>query len=466
MSRSLTAAFVLAPLATLAGSAQADSIDDYINTELARQHVPGLALAVIEHGQLVRAQGYGFANLEHHVPVHPDTVFETGSLGMQFTAAAVLLLVEDGKLHLDDPVRKYLPAAPRSWAPITIRQLLNHTSGLPTTPNGEFRRDYTDEELLNIIYRQELNFPAGSHWSFSYTGYLILGMLIKKATGESYADLLARRVFTPLGMRTTRLMDYLAIIPNRAAGYELRDGQLRNQEWVSPTANSTADGALMFSVLDYARWEAATVGHRILQSAEWAETARPAGLPNGYTYPYGLGWHLERHAGQDVWRSAGTWQGFQSCVIRYLGDELTVIALANSDNANPELIALQVAGMLDPKLARSPAAPIEDGEPALTRHIAALLQEIGAGHANYAAFAFISRSEFTESMAENQKTLASLGPRRELALFAHEQQGNEQAYHYRARFDNGLCEVILSRTPAGRISHFELRRIEDWSTPL
>jgi CubicO group peptidase (beta-lactamase class C family) len=213
--KTLTAA-VLA--LTLTGTAHADAIDDYINTEMTRQHIPGLALAIMQHGQLLRAQGYGFANLEHHVPVHPDTVFETGALGMQFTAVAVMLLVEDGKLRLDDPVRKYLPAAPKTWAPITLRQLLEHTSGLPTTPNGEFRVDYTDDELLGIIYKQELNFPAGRRWSFSYTGYLTLGMLIKKATGESYSDLLARRVFGPLGMHTTRLMDYLAIVPNRPPG--------------------------------------------------------------------------------------------------------------------------------------------------------------------------------------------------------------------------------------------------------
>jgi CubicO group peptidase (beta-lactamase class C family) len=452
-------------LATPIGVARADAIDDYINTEMTRQHIPGLALGIMQHGQLIRARGYGFANLEHSVPVHPDTVFETGSVGMQFTAVAVMLLVEDGKLHLDDPIRKYLPQAPRTWATITIRQVLNHISGLPTTPNGEFRRDYTDDELLNIIYKQELNFSAGAHWRFSYTGYLVLGMLIKKATGESYADLLTRRVFAPLGMRTIRVMDYLAIIHNRAAGYELRNGELRNQEWVSPTANSTADGPFIFSVLDYARWDAA-IGHEILQPASWALIAQPTALPGGHTYPYGFGWYLGHNSSQQIWRHAGSWQGFQSFVIRYLGDELTLIALTNSDNANPTSIVHHVAGMLDPKLAQPAAAPIEDREPKLTEHIETVLQQIGTGRPNYADFAFISKSEFAESMVENQKVLTSLGPRRELALFAHEQQGNEQVYHYRARFDHGLCDLILAIATTGRISRFELARAEDWSSPL
>ncbi|MFZ2983130.1 MAG: serine hydrolase domain-containing protein, partial [Sphingobium sp.] len=122
---------------------RADPIDDYVNAEITRQNVPGLSLAVIRNGQLMRANGYGLANLEHHVPVHPDTLFKTGAVGMQFTAVAVMQLVEDGKIGLDDPIRKYFPDSPVSWGPITIRNLLNHTSGLPTTPNGNFRTEYT-----------------------------------------------------------------------------------------------------------------------------------------------------------------------------------------------------------------------------------------------------------------------------------------------------------------------------------
>src|SRR6185295_6850667 len=167
--------FLVAVLfAGFAGGARADAIDDYINAEMARQHVPGLALVIMKHGQLVRTQSYGFANLEYHVPVHPDTLFQTGAIGKQFTAVAVMLLVEDGKLRLDESIRTYLPDAPRSWAPITIRHLLNHTSGLPTNPNGDIRREYSDDELLKGIYKQEPNFPAGSRWSYSNNAYVTL----------------------------------------------------------------------------------------------------------------------------------------------------------------------------------------------------------------------------------------------------------------------------------------------------
>ncbi len=450
----------------LTGTARADAIDDYINAEMTRQHIPGLALAIMQHGQLVRAQGYGFANLEHHVPVHPDTVFETGALGMQFTAVAVMLLVEDGTLRLDDPVRKYLPAAPKTWTPITIRQLLEHTSGLPTTPNGEFRRDYTDDELLGIIYKQELNFPAGTRWSFSYTGYLTLGMLIKKATGESYSDLLARRVFGPLGMHTTRLMDYLAIVPNRAAGYELRDGALRNQEWVSSTANSTADGALIFSALDYARWEAALFGQKLLKADSWTKLTQTPRLPGERTYPYRPGWFLEHSAGQEVWHQSGSWQGFQSYAVRFLGEELTVLALANSDNADPAAIARHVAGLFNPALAQPPGHPIEDREPQLTRQLTAVLEQVTAGTPPYTEFAFVSKPEFDETMADKQKTLRELGSLRQIALLRRNELGGDQIYRYRARYDGGLLDITLGRTSSGKISRFELSRTEDWNAPV
>ncbi len=184
-----------------------------------------------------------------------------------------------------------------------------------------------------------------------------------------------------------------------------------------------------------------------------------------HTYPYGFGWFLEHSAGQDIWHHAGSWQGFQSFVIRYLGDELTLIALTNSDNANPTLIVRHIAGMLDPKLAQSPGTPIEDREPEVTQRLGFVLQQIAAGKPHYADFAFISKSEFAESMADHQKTLKSLGPLRELALFDRQQLGDDQTYRYRARYDNGLLDLTLAIALTGQISKLELTRIDDWNAP-
>lgn len=452
--------------AGFAGGLRADAIDDYINTEIARRNVPGFALVIMRHGRLVRAQGYGFANLEHHVPVHPDTLFKTGAVGKQFTAVAVMLLVEDGKLRLDESVRTYLPDAPRTWAPITVRQLLDHTSGLPPYPNGEFRRDYTDDELLGIIYKQELSFPAGSRWGYSYTGYVTLGMLITKVSGEFYADLLARRVFAPLGMQTARLIDGIAIVPNRAAGYEMRDGELRNAEWVSPTANSTADGSLYLSLLDYARWEAGLHDRKLLKPESWAEIARPAQLASGRSYPYGLGWYLEHSAGQEVWRHSGSWQGFKTFIIRYLSDELTVVALANGESGDPARIARHVAGMLEPKLAQPPGSPIVDREPHVTARLERLLQQISDGKADYREFAFVSKQDFADLRSAYQTTLKPMGSLREIALFARKELGDDQVYRYRVRYDNALLEVNLGYAPNGKIAELTIVPADDWNAPI
>lgn len=445
---------------------QADAVDDYINEQLASQKVPGLALAVMQHGHLIRAQGYGFANLEHRVPVHPDTVFKSGALGKQFTAAAVMLLVEDGKLGLDESVRKYLPEAPESWAPITVRQLLNHTSGLAPFPAGDFRADYTSEELLGNIYPLPLMFTAGSRWGYSYSGYVVLGCLISRVTGEHYSHLLAKRVFAPLGMQTARLIDEIAIVPNRANGYEWRDGELRNAEWVSPTANSTADGSLYLSVLDYARWDAGMTEHKLLNAESWAEMARPAQIASGRTYPYGFGWYLEQDAGQDIWYHSGEWQGFKTAVVRYLGDELTLVALANGDAANPAGILRHVAGMLDPKLARPAASPIKDREPKVTKQVKSLLQQLAKGKADFESFAYVPAPDFIYVVGPYEALLAPLGSLREIALFARTERGDDQVYRYRARYDDGLIEVNLSYAPNGKIADLKLMPAGDWNAPI
>jgi CubicO group peptidase (beta-lactamase class C family) len=458
--------FFCAMAAGSAASARADAIDDYVNIEMARQHVPGLALAVMRDGQLVRAQGYGFANLEHHVPVHPDTVFETGSVGMQFTAVAVMFLVEDGKLRLDDSIRKYLPEAPRSWAPITIRELMNHTSGLPATENGDIRREYTDDELLRVIYSQELNYAPGTHWSFGYTDYGVLGILINKVAGEFYVDFLTRRVFQPLGMQTARLLDDRAIVPDRAAGYQFGDHGLRNQDWVSATANSTADGSLYLSVLDYARWNASVFGRKLLASDTWNEIMQPARLASGRSYPYGFGWFMGRSAGQQVWWHSGAWQGFQSFVVHYTDDGLTLAAFANSETGDPAKIVHHVASMLEPKLAQPPGTAIEDREPQVTGRLRSLLQQIPVGKAAYDDFAFISKFEFAKEVLEWQKTLKSLGAARSIGLFGRQELGDEQLYRYRVRYDGHLLEVTLGVAPNGKVATLELTPIDDWNAPI
>lgn len=455
----------LAVLGAALGSvtAQADAVDDYVAAQMQRQRITGLALAVMRDGQIVRAQGFGLANIEHHVPVHPDTLFKTGALGMQFTAVATMLLVEDGKIDLDASVTRYLPNAPRKWRPITIRQLLWHTSGLPATPNGEFRTDYTDDELQAIIGKEKLNFAAGTRWRFSWADYIVLGFVIRKVTGEYYGDVLRRRVFTPLHMTTARPIDEIAIVPNRASGYEWREGSLRNAEWVSPTANSTADGSLYLSVLDYAAWDAGVFARKVLKPESWAQIAAPAQLASGGTYPYGPGWFQENVGGHAAWRHAGAWQGFKTFAIRYRDPALTVVVLANSDNADPAAIARQVAALTEPGLAQAKVQPLPNADAAQAR---ALLTAIQAGTVDKTAFAYLAALDLRETLAEYQGILQPLGPLQDVALFQTLKLGDDDAAIYRARYQGGTVELRISTAPNGKIGNLELSPIDAWDAPV
>src|SRR5438876_7311757 len=264
----------------------ATKVDDYVKAEMQRQHIPGLSLAVIKDGQIILAKGYGFANVEHQVPVKPETIFQSGSMGKQFTATAVMMLVEAAKLSLSDPITKFFSDAPESWKNITVRHLLTHTAGTTDYPRDfDFRRDYTEDELLKRAEAIPLSFQPGEKWSCSNLGYVLLGILIHKVSGQFYGDFLQERVFQPLGMTTARIISEADIIPNRAAGYRLVKGELKNQEWVSPSLNTTADGSLYFSILDLAEWDAALYTEKLLKRSSlelmWTPVKLKNGQPNG-----------------------------------------------------------------------------------------------------------------------------------------------------------------------------------------
>ena len=342
------AIMIVALLVTVANaqSAQSDPVDEYVKAEMPRQHIPGLALLVMRDGKIIRAQGFGVSNLEHNVPVKPETVFQSGSMGKQFTAAAVMMLVEEGKIRLDDPIAKYLNDAPATWNSVSVRQLLSHTAGFTDYPESfNFRADYTEDQLLKIIYGIPLAFPPGTKWAYSNLGYATLGILIHRVTGEFYGDFLQQRVFHPLGMQTTRIISETDIIPNRASGYRLVKGELKNQEWVSPTVNTTADGSLYFSILDLAKWDAALYSEKLLKGSSLEQMWTPTKLKNGSPNPdhYGFGWYITTERGHRMIGHSGAWQGFKSHISRYVDDKLTIVVLANLASADPGKISDHVA---------------------------------------------------------------------------------------------------------------------------
>jgi CubicO group peptidase (beta-lactamase class C family) len=352
----LVLALAAIPLCSAPLQHSSDGVDSYIAAQLREQHVPGLALAVIRGGQVVKSQGYSLANIELDVPVTPDTVFQLGSIGKQFTATAILMLAEDGKLSLDDKITHYFPATAPRWNAITVRHLLNHTSGLADYTDDKYiapggltplHQELTDHEILRRFTTLPFGFQPGEKWSYCNTGYAILGFLIQKVSGQSYGDFLEARVFKPLGMSATRVISESDIVPNRAAGYILEKNEIKNQHWVSPHWNTLADGALYSTAADMTKWDAAITNGALLKPTSYAQMWTPAPLNNGKNYPYGFAWDLMEINGHRLQEHGGAWQGFTAHYARYPDDQLSVIVLTNLESgpSNPGKITHEVAAL-------------------------------------------------------------------------------------------------------------------------
>lgn len=332
-----------------------DRVDKFVNAYLRDHKIPGCAIMVRRKGKVL-TRAYGKANLEYGVDVTLRTLFQSGSVGKQFTAMAVMLLVEKRKLSLDKPVSKYLKddfKVPDEWSGITVRHLLTHTAGLGDYPKWiTYREYYDDKELLDMITMERLCYAPGERFEYSNLGYVTLGILITRVTGTFYGDFLRERVFGPLGMQRTRVISDQDIIPNRAAGYYFkRKNDRKNQEWVSPTFNSTADGTLYFTVGDLARWDEALESEKLLSHASYVQMWTPFQLNDGTTSPYGFGWFIGNlDSGHRVLWHDGRWQGFSAYIARYPEDRLTVVALCNLRDAKTGSIAERIARFYIPEL--------------------------------------------------------------------------------------------------------------------
>jgi len=352
-SLSLPLIFLLS-ISCLAQNSVDTKVDEYIRAAMQAQQIPGLALAVIKDGKMVIARGYGLANVEHQVPVKPETIFQSGSTGKQFTATAVMMLVEEGKLSLDDKITRYFPDGPEAWQNITVRHMLTHTSGMTDYPQDfDLRRDYTEDELYQRIKPIPLVFQPGEKWSYSNPAYVMLGILIHKVSGKFYGDFLQERIFKPVEMTTARIISESDIVPNRAAGYRVVNGQLKNQDWVSPSLNTTADGALYLTIYDMAKWDAALYTEKLLKKSSLEQMWTPVKLNDGKTHPYGFGWALGEVRGHHIIEHGGAWQGFKAQISRYVDDKLTVIVLANQIRTNQSKLAHEVAALINPDLAQN-----------------------------------------------------------------------------------------------------------------
>jgi CubicO group peptidase (beta-lactamase class C family) len=357
-----------------------DSIDRFLKAELVRQRIPGMSVAVLRGDSVLLSRGYGFANVEQHVPATDSTVYMVGSLTKPFTASAIVLLSQQRRLGLDDPIIKYLPEGRAVWSGVTIRHLLTHTSGVPQDTALDWSRDYSESEMVRSA-AQPLEFQPGARQSYSSTGYALLGVIIHRVTGAPWGAFVRDHVFRPLHMRTARVNPDAESLPNRAAGYQLENDRLRqNADQVSPSINSAADCCLSLSARDLAQWAKGLNHDKVLGRRGVELSWTPVRLNNGGTYPYGLGWNLLEQRGYRRIGHSGAWRGNHATVQRYPDFDLTVIVLLNLAQANSEGIAVGIAGIVEPALTPPHHASIgrKGGTP--PNSIDRLLRAIAAGN--------------------------------------------------------------------------------------
>ncbi len=320
---------------------------------------PGCAVLVVNHGQTVFKQAFGVTNLDNPTPLTPATNFRLASVTKQFTAAAIMLLVRDGKLKYDERLTDIFPQFPAYAQNITVRNLLNHTSGLldyedlwdgqfAEVPSAELPQ-VRDAEIVQLLARQETTrFPAGTHFAYSNSGYAVLGQIVEKVSGEPFEDFLRARIFQPLGMTNTlAFINTRNVVPNRSYGYSKK-----NNQWVFTDQSSTSavlgDGGVYTSLNDYAKWLDALRTHKLLAAEEMKPSLTPITVPkfdssSEEPASYGFGWFLDPYKGHRRMYHTGTTSGFLNAVEIFPEDDVAIVVFCNRTDVKPSERALKIA---------------------------------------------------------------------------------------------------------------------------
>jgi CubicO group peptidase (beta-lactamase class C family) len=452
----LMSLLVLLTFGSAGQAALADNIDTYIQTYMKRRQVPGVSIAIVQDGRLSRAKGYGLANVELAAPATANTVYQLASVTKQFTATAIMMLVEEGKLSVDDRITKLLPDLPTAWEPVTVRHLLNHTSGIKSyTSTKDFdkvaRKDFGQRELLDLVAHESLEFTPGEKWNYSNTGYFLLGMLIEKISGKPFGAFLDERIFKPLGMAHTRVNNLRAIVRNRAQGYTVDGPNLRNGEYVSPTQPFAA-GALLSTVTDLVKWDAALNSDRLLKRPTLEQMWKATALTGGTSAPYGFGWQIETVNGHRCIAHGGGIDGFSTFIARYVDDGLTVVVLTNSDHGDAGRLAQGIAGRVLPVLARKPEAAIADLDPQTTERLRRMILSTIKGDADLDLFSEPAKPIRAAHIKEEQADMAQHGPLKTFHLLESRSIEQGSVRRYRAVFEKETLMMFFQLDNAGKIN--------------
>jgi CubicO group peptidase (beta-lactamase class C family) len=362
---------VLLPVIVSSCPAHAETVDAYIRREMHDRQIPGLAYAIVDRG-VVTTGAYGVSNLETDTPLHITDIFEVASVIKPFTAIAVMQLVESGKVGLDDRISNYIPNSPQSWADITVRELLSHTSGLPIDSwvgwDGSPLLTITTKQHLHQLSGEPLLFPPGTGASYSDGGYFLLGVLIEQVSGQKYRDYMREHIFMPAGMESTLIENRRQIVKHHVTPYEMADGRLVNTRRVWDHELPSYFG-LWTTVGDMVRWNKALGEGRLLRPATLHEMWTPSRLKDGAAanvdgFPYGLGWFVPTTAGHRIVGHVGY---YGSVFFKLPEDSFTIIlfaSLATTNGPYQVTLAAHIASLRRPDLAPAFAPMMNLGPPA------------------------------------------------------------------------------------------------------
>ena len=444
-------------------TARADSLDTFINEQIKQRKIPGLSIAVIKDGKVIKATGYGFANLELQVPATQNTVYEIGSISKQMASEALMLLVEDGKVNLDDSINKYLPAnAPNTWQKITVRDLLNHTSGLKDwTEIKEFsyRREYSAEEFIALVKDFPLLFQPKDTWSYSNTNLPLVGIIVEKASGKTYEDFVTDRILKPLNLPSIRFKHQEDVVPNRATGYELRNDKWENGEPFRPKVIA-ASGGILATTVDLAKWWEAILQGKIVKQTSLDQMLAAAKLNDGRSVPHGFAFFIDSFNGHKVIQHFGsTVGGFGSIVRYYPKEKLTLAVIGNLEDGGfgAEYIAKRVANFYIPGAFTGGMKEKPDETPNQTQTYLQMLKDIADNKnpemlsANYAARV---PATFRRQLAENltqMKNFTYLGKEKITADHFILDPTLSEIFHYKMTLLNKTVYYHLRINKDGKI---------------
>jgi CubicO group peptidase (beta-lactamase class C family) len=376
-----------------------------------------------------------------------------GSLSKQFLAAGLLVLVQDGKVGLDDPVNKYLPGVPEAWKPITVRNLLTHTSGIARdSPAFDPLKLQSDDEVVRALYSQPLQFSPGSRFAYSNINYYCVAEIIQKASGMPWPDFIASRIFAPAGLTSTRTTTVADIVPHRASGYETSGGKFKNADiWIALRPS----GAFLSTVLDLAKWDIALDSGKILTAATRDQMWAPVRLTDGTTHGYGFGWFVDEINGHRRVHHSGGVPGFVCEMEMFPDDRLAVIVMANIGNRDLEDMAVHVAAHYKPDLQPAERPALSDTGAVRSSAVRLLLADLTAGRLPTDSITPQLRDELADQQnAGVFDVLQSFGPLLSADLIQQQARDGRTVYTFRVVYRYITLFAECSAGDDNKLSHF------------